>query len=74
MKYSITRDMPRLVASEAKKGDEVLCTNGLGTGFLVRGRRYVISEVTPTGYVRVEGSSSHYHASGRFVSLANATA
>lgn len=68
MKYSDTKGMPRLIAAEAKKGDQVLCTCGGGTGFLRRGKQYVVADATPTGYIRVEGSADYYHAAARFVS------
>lgn len=49
------------VLSDPKVGDAVVCSGGSGTGFLRRGRPYVISEVTPSGYVRVKGSDDYYH-------------
>lgn len=47
--------------SDPKIGDTVVCSGGSGTGFLRRGQSYVISEVTPSGYVRVKGSDDYYH-------------
>jgi len=64
---------PALVASETKAGDRVLCTGGAGTGFLRRGREYVIAQVTPSGYVRVEGSADYYHAAARFTPIVKTT-
>ena len=49
------------VLSEPKVGDAVVCLGGSGTGFLRRGHPYVISDVTPSGYVRVKGSDDYYH-------------
>lgn len=65
--------IPGLIAADAKPGDHVLCTNGAGTGFLRRGRQYVIEHVSPSGYVRVEGSPDYYHAASRFTAIAKAT-
>lgn len=64
---------PGLVATDAKPGDRVLCTNGACTGFLRRGREYVIEHVTPSGYVRVEGSADYYHAAARFTAVKGST-
>ncbi|MCY1171542.1 hypothetical protein D9M73_116560 [compost metagenome] len=66
------RHTPCLVAAEAKKGDRVKCLHGTGTGFLRRGREYVLSEVTPSGYVFVEGSGNCYHPC-RFAAITKAT-
>jgi hypothetical protein len=58
-----------LDCSTAKAGDTVLCVRGGGTGFLRRGRQYIIEHVAPSGYVRVEGSADYYSASARFCTL-----
>ena len=50
-------------------GQQVTCTLGKGTGFCRKGKKYTVADVSPSGYVRVNGNDNYY-APGRFVPVA----